>query len=60
MIQYGRTVKMLAEVQEHIFLFINVEQLIIAYIFQVQLFNIVLKVITMKHTLKEYIQGAKY
>ena len=55
MIPSGRTVQILAEVQEHIYIFIKVGKIIIAHMFQVQFFDQVLKVIIIQHALQEWI-----
>ena len=47
------TVQILAEVQEHILCFIEVEKLIIAHMLQVHLLNQVLKVSIIQHSLQE-------
>ena len=52
MIQDGSTDQILSEVQEHILCFIKVEQLTILHMFQVQFFNLVLRLNAMNNALQ--------
>ena len=53
LIQFGKIVETLAEVQEHTISFIEVVQLTMAHIFHYQLLNQVHKVSTIQHALQE-------
>ena len=55
LIPADRVVQILAEVQDYTLLFIKVDQLIIAHMFQVQFLNLVLKFITMHHAQQYWI-----
>ena len=55
MILFGNISRALVEVQEHALSFINVGQFTMAHMFQDQLLNQVQKVITMQHSLQEWI-----
>ena len=55
LIPSGRTLHILAELQDHILCFIKVDQLIISHMFQVQLLNQVLKVSTIWYEIHEWI-----